>query len=216
MLCHTFSPTFCRRKNFYFQVTVGNTTPDNITGLLFFGGYSGYYCDPAYTLVTIPRNKTYAPGLTVEHYFFKVPSAAGPGQYSASISGTLSGFDVYCCMNTDIIECGPWRIGDNTEWELVEVERPEVELPMFTSLGQNYPNPFNVSTNISYSLAEAENVSLKVYDIAGRLVQTLVDEVQDAGSYTVTWDASEVSSGVYFYKLTAGDYTLTKKMNLLK
>ncbi|MFQ5870433.1 MAG: T9SS type A sorting domain-containing protein, partial [Candidatus Zixiibacteriota bacterium] len=79
-----------------------------------------------------------------------------------------------------------------------------------------YPNPFNAVTNISYSLAEAGNVSLKVYDISGRLVETLVNGPREAGEHIVTWDASKVSSGVYFYKLSAGDYTLTKKMNLLR
>ena len=80
----------------------------------------------------------------------------------------------------------------------------------------NYPNPFNAETNISYSLAEDGNVSLKVYDISGRLVTTLVDGHMDAGEYMVAWDASNVSSGVYFYKLVAGEYTASKIMNFLK
>jgi len=216
MECRNLTPTFCRGKNLYFSVTVINNTGAPVQGVLTFSGYFAYDCDPGNILVSIPRMRFFPDGVSVYYYFFKVPHAVAPGQYSASISGTLGGYEVFCCMNTDIIQCGPWRIGDNTEWELVEVERPEVELPMFTSLSQNYPNPFNVSTNMSYTLAEAGKVTLKVYDIAGRLVQTLVDERQEAGEYTVTWDASEVSSGVYFYKLTAGDYTLTKKMNLLK
>jgi hypothetical protein len=119
-------------------------------------------------------------------------------------------------MNLDIIQCGPFRIGDNTEWSLHEVERPEVGLPTFTSLDQNYPNPFNATTNISFNLAEAGNVSLNVYDITGRLVTTLVDGQMDAGQHVVAWDGSNVSSGVYFYKLSTGDYTATKSMNLLK
>jgi hypothetical protein len=119
-------------------------------------------------------------------------------------------------MNTDIIQCQPWRVGGNTEWELVEAERPEVGLPTVTSLVQNYPNPFNAETNISFSLAEAGNVSLKVYDITGRLVTTLVEGQMDAGEHVVSWDASSVSSGVYFYKLATADYSATKSMNLLK
>jgi endo-1,4-beta-xylanase len=121
-------------------------------------------------------------------------------------------------MNVDIIQCQPWKLGDNTAWELVEVERQEagVALPAITSLAQNYPNPFNAATKISYDLATSGNVSLKVYDISGRLVETLVDCYQEVGSHTASWDASGVSSGVYFYKLSTADYTCTKKMNLLR
>jgi len=108
------------------------------------------------------------------------------------------------------------RRSNNTEWELVEVDRSEIGLPTVTSLAQNYPNPFNANTNISFSLAEAGNVSLNVYDITGRLVTTLVDGQMDAGQHVVVWDASSVSSGVYFYKLSTGDYSATKSMNLLK
>jgi len=90
------------------------------------------------------------------------------------------------------------------------------DLPSEYALLNNYPNPFNAETNISFSLAEAGNVSLKVYDITGRLVVTLVDGQMDAGEHLVAWDASSVSSGVYFYKLAAGAYTATKSMNLLK
>jgi len=215
MRCEMLTPVMCHGKNLYFTLTVRNNTEDNCAGTLTFTGYAGYDCDPVNSLVAIPRAKSYPPGETVEYYFFKVPNAAAPGPYSASIGGTLCDVDLFCCMNLDIVQCQPWRIGDNTEWELVEVDRPEV-LPTVTSLHQNYPNPFNAETNISFSLAEAGNVNLSVYDITGRLVVTLVDGQMDAGSHVVAWDASSVSSGVYFYKLNAGDYTATKSMNLLK
>jgi len=216
MKCEMLTPIFCRGKNLYFTLTVRNNTEDNCAGTLTFTGYDGYDCDPGSALVAIPRAKTYAPGETVEYYFFKVPNAAGPGQYSASIGGTLCDVELFCCMNVDIIQCEPWRIGDNTTWELVEAQRSEIGLPTVSSLAQNYPNPFNANTNISFDLAEAGNVSLNVYDITGRLVVTLVDGQMDAGSHVVAWDASSVSSGVYFYKLTTADYSATKSMNLLK
>jgi len=216
MSCQTLTPVFCRGKNFYFVLTVNNGSGGDISGTLTFTGYAGYDCDPGNALVAIPRTRRYSTGTTEEYWFFKVPNAVQPGQYSISIGGTLSGYDLFCCMNTDIIQCVPWRVGDNTEWELVEIDRSEVLLPTVSSLAQNYPNPFNATTNISYNLAEAGNVSLNVYDITGRLVVTLVDGQMDAGSHVVAWDASSVSSGVYFYKLTAGDYSATKSMNLLK
>jgi len=215
MRCETLTPIFCRGKNFYFTLTVRNNTEDNVSGTLTFTGYAGYDCDPVNSLVAIPRAKSYVPGETMEYYYFSVPNAAGPGSYSASVGGALSGNDVFCCMNTDVIACVPWRIGEGTEWELVEVDRPEV-LPTVTSLAQNYPNPFNANTNISFSLAEAGNVNLSVYDITGRLVVTLVDGQMDAGSHVVAWDASSVSSGVYFYKLATAEFSATKSMNLLK
>ena len=84
------------------------------------------------------------------------------------------------------------------------------------SLEQNYPNPFNPSTVISYQLPVSTNVTLKVYDLLGREVATLVDESKPAGSYEVEFDASQLSSGVYLYKLTTGEYTAAKKLMLLK
>ena len=83
-------------------------------------------------------------------------------------------------------------------------------------LEQNYPNPFNPTTNITYVLPKAENVSLKVYDVLGREVATLVNEVKPAGAYTVPFNASNLASGVYFYKLQSGSFVQTKKMMLVK
>jgi hypothetical protein len=216
MTCESLTPVFCRGKNFYFKHSVNNLTGANVTGLMTFSGYSGYDCDPGNVLVNLVRNKTYPPRVTETYYYFDVPNAASPGQYSASISGTLAGWDLFCCMNVDIIQCSPFRQGDGDSWELVEVDRSEVALPTLTELDQNYPNPFNTETNISYTLAEDGHVSLKIYDISGRLVATLVDQYQQAREHAFTWDAANLSSGVYFYTLSAGDYTSTKKMNLLK
>jgi Ni,Fe-hydrogenase III small subunit len=83
-------------------------------------------------------------------------------------------------------------------------------------LGQNYPNPFNPSTTISYSLPKAGDVKLVVFDMLGREVATLVNGFVDAGNHSVDFDASNLSSGVYMYKIQAGDFTDTKKMVLMK
>jgi len=90
-----------------------------------------------------------------------------------------------------------------------------------TRLEQNRPNPFNPSTQIVYQLAGNERVSLVVYDVSGKLVRTLVDQLQPTGTYSVTWDGRDnggrlSSTGVYFYKLTAGKFTQTRRMVLLK
>jgi len=92
----------------------------------------------------------------------------------------------------------------------------EITAPKTFALEQNFPNPFNPTTSISFSLPTESKVSLEVYDVLGKVVRTLVNENRAAGSYTVTFDASNLSSGVYFYRLTAGENTLLKKMNLMK
>ncbi|MCI0717348.1 MAG: T9SS type A sorting domain-containing protein, partial [Chlorobi bacterium] len=86
-------------------------------------------------------------------------------------------------------------------------------------LDQNKPNPFNPTTSISYELFEASHVKLKVFDLIGKEIATLVDENQASGTYTVEFDASKYSnltSGIYFYKLETGAYTEVKKMILTK
>jgi len=84
------------------------------------------------------------------------------------------------------------------------------------SLAQNYPNPFNPSTVIRYSVSSAQLVTLKIYDVLGREVATLVNEDKPSGNYEVEFNASKFSSGIYFYQLTAGDFHETKKMLLLR
>ena len=90
------------------------------------------------------------------------------------------------------------------------------DLPSELALKQNYPNPFNPTTMISYDVPEQQHVRLTVYDMLGRQVSVLVDETQSPGSHDVTWDASQLSSGVYIYRLEAGGQTLTRKMTLVK
>ncbi|MEP7146079.1 MAG: T9SS type A sorting domain-containing protein [bacterium] len=89
-------------------------------------------------------------------------------------------------------------------------------IPNKFSLSQNYPNPFNPSTVISYQLSVSSFASLKVFDVLGNEVATLVNEKQNAGSYSVEWDASNFSSGIYFYKIESNGFVQTNKMTLLK
>jgi hypothetical protein len=84
------------------------------------------------------------------------------------------------------------------------------------NLEQNYPNPFNPSTTIKYSVAERSNVAIKVYDMLGKEVASLVNTVKDAGSYEVDFSAQNLASGMYVYSITAGNFTSSKKMMLLK
>ena len=89
-------------------------------------------------------------------------------------------------------------------------------IPKDFGLSQNFPNPFNPATKISFSLPESGNVKLTVFDILGKEVSTIVNEKMNAGYFTADWNASLYPSGVYFYRLTAGDFTETKKMVLIK
>lgn len=218
LTCECLSPVFCRGENLYFKLTVVNNTEGDISGVLTFSGHSGYDCDPGNVMISIPRSKTYAPGVTENSYFFKVPNAVVPGQYSTSIGGNLSGHEVSCCMNVDIKQCSPWKMGGNTGWELVETGRRGGEelRPAIMSLSQSYPNPFNATAVITYDLAVTSNVRLEIYNLLGEKVGTLIDERQDPGQKSVIWDASRVSSGLYFYRLTVEDYTEIRRMMLVK
>jgi len=98
----------------------------------------------------------------------------------------------------------------------VSVEQISDELPSKISLEANYPNPFNPTTTIEYSLTNTEQVALKVYDLTGRLVATILDGVQPSGTYKVTFDAEGLASGLYLYRLESASTSLTRKMVLLK
>ncbi|MAT56733.1 MAG: hypothetical protein CMF23_02020 [Ignavibacteriae bacterium] len=89
-------------------------------------------------------------------------------------------------------------------------------VPIVFNLDQNYPNPFNPTTSIKYSVPSSEHVSLKVFDILGREIAVLVNEQKSAGIYTINFDASDLSSGVYFYRLNSGNNIQIKKMLLVK
>jgi hypothetical protein len=93
---------------------------------------------------------------------------------------------------------------------------PQALMPTVFALHQNYPNPFNPATEIKYDLPEDVHVSLKVYNVLGAEVATLVDADQKANFYTVNWDASELASGVYFCTMKAGDFSAVRKMVFLK
>ena len=122
----------------------------------------------------------------------------------------VSGTDL--CAGTS--GAGVWRrpLSEVITWA-DPASNPE---PSDFSLHQNYPNPFNPTTSIEYALPHAGYVSLRVYNVLGEGVATLVDGQQAAGTLKTTWDASHMPSGVYFYRLTAGEYVQTRKMVLMR
>jgi hypothetical protein len=100
--------------------------------------------------------------------------------------------------------------------KIAEGEDLDGILPSLFTLNQNYPNPFNPVTIISYSLPVATDVKIDIFNILGQRVATLMNEHQEAGEHSITWNASPYSSGVYFYRITTGEAVGTKKMLLLK
>jgi hypothetical protein len=100
---------------------------------------------------------------------------------------------------------------------VTEIEKSNsVAVPSVFALNQNYPNPFNPSTNLNYQVGKTGIVSLKVYDILGRVVTSLVNEVKPAGTYTITWNAGRLSSGIYFCRMQSGAFSATQKLLLMK
>lgn len=97
-----------------------------------------------------------------------------------------------------------------------DVTQTTSSIPSKYSLNQNYPNPFNPSTSIQFDLPRAGFATLKIYDILGKEIASLINETRPAGSYTVSWNAQNMPSGMYFYKLTSGGFTQVRKMMLIK
>ncbi|MFH1195050.1 MAG: T9SS type A sorting domain-containing protein [bacterium] len=130
---------------------------------------------------------------------------------------TGSNWSVYNEDMTDLPENAAFNIhiaepGD----PVTSVEEAETTIPTTFNLEQNYPNPFNPTTVISYQLSVTSNVELKIYDILGREMATLVNEIKSPGHYEVNFNGDDLSSGIYFYKIQAGEFSAVRKMMLLK
>ena len=148
---------------------------------------------------------------------------AETSEYSTNyIYFDVKGSDTYIDVDFDIYSDEVLYWSDSLRGIQTDIANLSTQLPGEFSLAQNYPNPFNPSTTIKYEIPSVasdfslSNVTLKVYDILGREVATLVNKQQKAGYYEVNWNAVNNSSGVYFYKILAGDFVETKKMLLLR
>jgi uncharacterized protein (DUF2141 family) len=137
--------------------------------------------------------------------------SAGAGTYSIRLYGYGSGYGSYGVIVSNI--------RPNTPLVSVQEQEPASDLPKNFSLSQNYPNPFNPSTSISYTIPQGgirHDVSVRIYDLLGREVATLVNEIKPAGTYTIMWNASSMPSGIYFYRLQSDNFVATKKLVLIK
>jgi hypothetical protein len=147
-------------------------------------------------------------------------------QFTTNLNYTIpSGFvDNNCTLNTFVYKVGTVY---NSDCNIQQTSVQSVTAPLGINhnnnnvpdkylLSQNYPNPFNPTTNIKFEIPKDGNISLKIYDITGAVVQTFVDGFIKAGTYNAEVDASNLASGVYFYTLKAADFFQTKKMILVK
>jgi len=109
-----------------------------------------------------------------------------------------------------------WYPAKKAVWLLTDVKATGSAVPENYTLSQNYPNPFNPSTTFTFSMSKAGLVTLSVYDMLGREVATLGNNVAEAGTHSITWNATGMSSGVYFYKMHTASFTSLKKMVLIR
>ena len=100
--------------------------------------------------------------------------------------------------------------------EVTSVGENQIEIPLSYILSQNFPNPFNPSTTIKYSIPQLSSVQIKIFDVLGNEIETLVNEEKPVGTYELNWNAANLPSGVYFYQLQAENFVQTRKMILLK
>jgi len=153
-------------------------------------------------------------------YFSNIDTAISSGIYNWSVNvnfsiGTDYKLEIRSLSNNNVYDISDldFEIIDTTNTS--SVKELNVSSQVYC-LDQNYPNPFNPSTQIKYSIAEAGYVKLRIFDILGRLVDELVNGYKDANNYTVNFDASKLTSGIYFYRLECNSFTKTKRMILVK
>ncbi|MBD3234837.1 MAG: T9SS type A sorting domain-containing protein [candidate division Zixibacteria bacterium] len=192
---------------------IGNPTPDPIItdvwgGVLYQGNF---YRQFAFNNIPLDPDES-----MTAHTTQNVPNWAPAGTYD---------YIAYCGDRPDT-KCDsvlfPFtvtgaRVADGaTDWSIEGGFFGEELIPTEFALDNAYPNPFNATTTISYQLPVASSVNLDIYNVLGQRVTSLVNGNMEAGYHSVNWDASNYSSGVYFYKLKIGDKVITKRMTLLK
>lgn len=152
----------------------------------------------------------------------------GPGTYTLG-SIRFAVHDSTACVNDTILPISAvfdtlTGLAYSTQWtktdrgcDPIGIDLHQIsKVPTQYKLYQNYPNPFNPVTKIRYEIPKSENVKIEIFDEIGRLVETVVSLHQPAGVYEASWNASNYASGLYFYRLTAGDFVQTSKMMLIK
>jgi hypothetical protein len=168
---------------------------------------SGSYFDSAASMQFAIASRRVNSGGT--NFYFHAWYGIGTGAYTSPDS---SGHDslVTWALTGPVVEQAIWSDVP------IGIHSTSVEVPVEYALMQNFPNPFNPTTNIRFDLPTSGFVTLKVYNMLGKEVAVLLEKNLQAARYMVDFNASELPSGIYFYKLQAGDYTSIKKMTLIK
>ena len=170
---------------------------------------------PGFSMELAAMNSDSAQAITI--------SDAATGNFALPVSDKIYRYEIFPVGNSQnyyynnvIAHAGNTGIIVNLSTIPLSLNKLKGNLPNQYSLGQNYPNPFNPSTKISYDIPLSGFVNLTVYSIIGEKVSQLVNDFKSAGSYNVEFNSKNLSSGIYFYKLSSGNYTTIKKMILLK
>jgi hypothetical protein len=162
---------------------------------------------------------SWADYLISDHKFRPAPvtGAVGQGNMGDNIGITSSGGNLYPVWMDNKVNPGLFQILTAIiNYNTIGIKKISSEVPEKSKLKQNYPNPFNPTTTIEYDVSGADFVTIKVYDHTGKLVRTLAESTHQPGKYSVVFDASNLSSGVYFYTLSSDGFAQTKKMLMVK
>ncbi|MGD8306010.1 MAG: T9SS type A sorting domain-containing protein [Ignavibacteria bacterium] len=162
----------------------------------------------------------------IENYGFTIERIINDVSDWSSIAfvpgnGNSNSPKAYNHSDYDIRETGTYnyrlkQIDNDGTYSYSDIVSVEVGLPYDYNLSQNYPNPFNPTTRINFSIPERQIVTIRVYNILGEIVSVLLNEIREPGSYSLTFDAYNLPGGVYFYSITAGSFTASYKMSVLK
>ncbi len=214
-----------------FKISFQNTTATTLTGFVTTG-WTTAYAPASYTVpgtgwqmltMTTPFQYNTGSNLLVEvcynnsayTQYSPVRTTTAPGMYWGRYGDLSTGNGCTDAFTSTTAPVG--RANTRLVLEpLTGVNPIGSEIPSVYSLSQNYPNPFNPTTKINFAIPKQGFVSLKIYDVLGREVRILVNEVKSVGTYSVDFNASEFSSGVYFYRIIANDFTDIKRMMLIK
>jgi hypothetical protein len=184
----------------------------------------------AWITATLPNGSDYLillrPGITMgagasllRNLTQNIPANAPAGDYMYNLYGGIYGSSTIWAEDSFPFTKSGALNTSGGNWDLTGWDDPVVassDLPTTFSLSQNYPNPFNPETTIQFALPEASQVKISVYNVMGQEVAQLLERYIDAGYHSVGWNATDIPSGIYFYKINAGNFTDVKKCVLIK
>ena len=179
------------------------------------------------TTTGIMNNTTISLNILQLYYHYCYTFAGGSSYTLGSIRFNV--LDSTACINTNILPESAifdtlTALTYNSLWTKTDLDCTPIGIklshistvPMIYKMYQNYPNPFNPTTTIKFDIPKTSNVKIEIFDLLGRRVESLVNRDETAGTYVATWNATNFASGIYFYRITAGDFVATKKMLLIK